>query len=263
MKRNLQSLPARRRWETVLAVLLGFAILTALVVPSPGQWDRPTRPAPELFRVMENDYAHPAFASARAIQTLNRHARDFVGFGGYDEFMACVRVPHAAGLANITRFAGRTLSLLGAEFILRETPESGGPRVFISEPFWERVYQRDGSVVGTTILVNGHAFRIGGITRKTATLAIDTDLWMPIGSEEIMAESGCLRVIGAVRGGRSWKDARKELANILARRELEVFSGGLAAPKLLPVEQDGRFGDTEMEVFSAARKSPFVLRRAG
>lgn len=261
LMRSREELSARStKGAVIIAALLAAAIVAVLAAPSPRGWRAGVREKPELFQLMETDYIQPMLASAHGVHALNAAAEGSALFGGYDEFVTSVKVASGPALANVTRFAGETMRLVGATLLLADK-SSGGPRVFLSEDFWEREFGRDESVVGKPLFVNGFAYRIAGVARKAAQISAQTDLWMPVFAGEKIHDSPCFRVIGAIRRSGEWKELRKELAMACAASVNILFASHSATPRILPVERGVRFGNPQPDMLAGMPLTRLVLAK--
>jgi predicted permease len=70
--------------------------------------------------------------------------------------------------------------LIGREFSATDVA-TGGPAVAIlSEPFWQKVFQRDPSALGKTILLRGEPYTVIGVMPDTFRGLSDADVWTPL-----------------------------------------------------------------------------------
>lgn len=246
--------------EGLLIALLLAGIICVLALPSNASWRVGVRGG-SVFQMTEADFLQPKFASARAIQALNRLTGGVATFGGYDEFTSCVRLHDGVSIANITRIAGETLSVLNVPFILRSTEKQSGRSVFISEGFWERAFERDPGALGSTFLLYGLEYRIAGITRETTSLLAKTEIWLPIAARGILGESPCLRVIGLLREDLGWGQAQKQFINSVRAFRMDFLEDLLATPRLIPLDRGIYFGSPAREWI--AQFIPNSAKRAG
>jgi hypothetical protein len=230
--------------EKLLALVLLAAISLVLAWPE-GRASAKNAAAsdkPALFQMTENDYLQPKFASGKGIRALNRVAGDLASFGGYDEFTSCVRVRGGMSIANVTRYSGETLSLVGADLILRDDTEAGTPHVFITEQFWNDAFDCDATVLGSDLQINGASYRIAGVTRSSPLMLGKTDIWVPLPARSSLSESACLRIIGALRIEMGWNAAQKHLVRSLGGYRAEFLEDLRGAPRLIPLERGIYFG---------------------
>ena len=124
---------------------------------------------------------------------------------------------------GVGAFAGRVL-----------TPEddnaAAAPTIVISHHAWEATYGGDSSIVGSTLLIEGHPFTVAGIAPAGFfgdTLRSDPpDLWIPLHQEPVIDGSGALlyqsmgawlRVIGRLQPGASINGMGPRLTAVLRR----------------------------------------------
>ncbi len=92
---------------------------------------------------------------------------------------AAERVSAAFVTANFFKVIGLAPEL-GRTFS-EEEDKSGGPRLaVISDRLWERVFQRDHSVVGRAVDFQGRLFTIVGVMPSQMNSPQDTEVWFPI-----------------------------------------------------------------------------------
>jgi predicted permease len=131
---------------------------------------------------------------------------------------------------GVKPFGGRLLS--GED----DTP-SAPPVAILSHHTWQSTYGGDRSVLGSTFIVEGHAFTIVGVTPPGffgETLRGDPpDLWLPVNQEAIISREGALlhqtvpawlRVIGRLKPGASPAALGPRLTGVL-RQWMQNDSG--------------------------------------
>jgi macrolide transport system ATP-binding/permease protein len=90
---------------------------------------------------------------------------------------------------------------VGRTFLPEEDAIGAQPVVMLSDNFWERRFARDQSLLGRSLMLNGVAFTVIGITPHDflGTAENVPDAWVPLAAEAQLApDSGLLRDRGAV-----------------------------------------------------------------
>ena len=109
---------------------------------------------------------------------------------------------------GVNAFAGRV-------FTADDDAPAAPPVVVLAYHAWQGLYGGDASIVGSTLVIEGHAFTVAGVTPPGffgETLRADPpDLWLPLQHEPLIAGaetsllrqpiSAWLRVIGRLRPG--------------------------------------------------------------
>jgi predicted permease len=123
---------------------------------------------------------------------------------------------------GVGTFAGRV-------FTAQDDTPAAPPVVMLAYHAWQALYGGDTSIVGSTLVIEGHAFTIAGITPPgffgEALRADPPDLWLPlqhepliVGSETSLLRqpiSAWLRVIGRLRPGATAEGMDLRLTNML------------------------------------------------
>lgn len=131
---------------------------------------------------------------------------------------------------GVNAFAGRV-------FTPDDDAPSAPPVAVLSHHVWQTTYGSDRSVLGSTLMIEGHAFTVIGITAPGffgETLRSNPpDIWLPLQQEPMMAGdssllhqsiSAWLRVIGRLRPGASTAGMSARLTAVL-RQWLQTDSG--------------------------------------
>ena len=124
---------------------------------------------------------------------------------------------------GVGAFAGRVLTPA-------DDNSAAAPAIVISHHAWEATYGGDPSIVGSTLLIEGHPFAVAGIAPAGFfgdTLRSDPpDLWIPLHQEPVLDGSSALlyqsigswlRVIGKLRPGASITGMGPRLTAVLHR----------------------------------------------
>jgi len=123
---------------------------------------------------------------------------------------------------GVGAFAGRT-------FMADDDHAAAPPVAMLAYQAWQNLYGGDASIVGSTLLIEGHAFTVAGITPPGffgETLRADPpDLWLPLQHEPLIAGvetsllrqsvSAWLRVIGRLRPGETTAGMEARLTALL------------------------------------------------
>jgi predicted permease len=122
---------------------------------------------------------------------------------------------------GVNAFGGRVFTAVD------DTP-AASPVVVISHNVWQTTYGADGSIVGATLVIEGHPFTVAGVTPPGffgETLRGDPpDLWIPLHQEPLIngetsilrqPVSAWLRVIGRLRPGATVDGVGPRLTGIL------------------------------------------------
>jgi predicted permease len=133
-------------------------------------------------------------------------------------------------------------AVLGRVFDGTEDQTPGGsPVVVISDGWWAGRFQRDPSIVGTTVRVNGTGMTIVGVTPPGFTGEVvgqSTDLWLPASMHDVLKpldraldgrNAVWLLLLGRLAPGRTLADARAELEPFIIRWIAENAAGSDAA----------------------------------
>jgi predicted permease len=174
----------------------------------------------------------PEFESIAAFQAGG--ARVSVRRQGVDSTPRPLRSEYVTGnyfsTLGVAAYTGRVFT--GAD----DTP-SAAPAVVLSYHLWQGTYGGDPSIVGATLVVEGHPFTVAGVTPPGffgETLRPDPpDLWLPLqleplinGETSILRQpvSAWLRVIGRLRDGATTDGMSARLTTVL-RQWMEHDSG--------------------------------------
>ena len=121
---------------------------------------------------------------------------------------------------GVGAFAGRTI-------LPSDDQPSSAPVAMLSYRAWQQQYGSDPSIVGSTMILDGHPFTIVGITPPgffgETMRSRPPEVWIPIHQEALIhGENSCLnqftawlRVIGRLRPGASINDLPGRLTNLL------------------------------------------------
>src|SRR5512145_289258 len=150
----------------------------------------------------------PQFEDITAFQTFV--GRMSVRRQGVAEAPRPLRTMYATGSYFATLGVG---AFTGRVFTAADDRAAASPVAVMAYPAWQGLYGGDGSVVGSTLMIEGHAFTVAGIAPPGffgETLRADPpDLWLPLQHEPLITgadtsllrqrASAWLRVIGRLR----------------------------------------------------------------
>ena len=182
-------------------------------------YERLKAEAPELEEVAAFQAGGPRFSVRReGVESAARPTRGEFVTGNYFTTL------------GVGAFGGRVFTAAD------DTPASA-PVVVISHHLWDGTYGADPSVVGATIVVEGHPFTVAGVTPPGffgETLRGDPpDMWIPLQQEPLITGqnsilrqgvSAWLRVIGRLRPGASPDTLGPRLTGVV-RQWLQHDSG--------------------------------------
>jgi putative ABC transport system permease protein len=229
----LRTLRRRPAFTTVSAITLalGIGATAAIFGVVDALLFRPLRfPSSEQIVVvsmtrgtsLDEPAAYPDFLDwreqARAFQSLAVLRNQSVNLTGRD---APERLSGAFVSASF-------FTLLGAEplagrLFAREETEIGTSRpvAVISEGLWRRSFGAEPSVVGRTLVLNGHPAEVIGIVPSTFNFFAGTEVWMPItyypNVNGLTRKDHSMTVIGRLRSRTTVESAGAEMRDIAAR----------------------------------------------
>lgn len=110
--------------------------------------------------------------------------------------------------------------LLGRGFTPEERVESGATVIVLSHGLWQRRFQGDPSVVGTTISIGRQPFLIVGVMPAGFGFPERTEAWLPMPPDGNRGQFW-LDVVGRLAGDADVASATAELSELLQRLEIE------------------------------------------
>jgi predicted permease len=186
----------------------------------------------------------PEFASLTAFQAgMNRMA---VRRQGVDDAPRPLRAIYTTGnyftTLGVGAFAGRV-------YTAADDVPAASPVVMLAYHAWQGVYAGDASVVGSTLVIEGQAFTVAGVTPPgffgETLRAEPPDLWVPLQHEPLITGattsllrqpiSSWLRVIGRLRPGATVEGMDARLTGLL--RQWMQHEAGYPANWLAEVER--------------------------
>ncbi len=108
--------------------------------------------------------------------------------------------------------------VLGRDLTADDNRPGAEPVCIIAQALWETRYERDSSIVGRTITINGVPVTVVGVMRKGFRFPLVHDLWQPIAALPGLAaqtrDARRLQAFGRLAPGARLEQARDELAAI-------------------------------------------------
>ena len=160
----------------------------------------------------------------------------------------------------------RQTPLLGRDFFPEEGQPGGNHVVILSHELWQRRFEGQSDVVGTSLDIEGVPHTVVGVMGDGFHFPYDTQIWRPLVlSPERVARRGkrSLLVIGRLKPNISLRDAQAELSGIsgrIARRFPETNRGwNCEIASLRTLFVDGDMSRTFLVLLAAAG---FVLLTA-
>ena len=129
------------------------------------------------------------------------------------------------------------------------------PVAVLSHAFWSRRFGRDSAVIGSTVLVNGAAVTIIGVTRPEffgVAFGVRPDLWLPLGLQPTLHYLGNASAIDADFQAPWWPQDGIQWLWILARvppGDLPLVTGRLARAHRLRLEDRLARADSATRAF--------------
>jgi len=241
----------RREWmPTLLAVLclaLGIGATTAMlsVVRSVLIEPLPYRDADQLVVALHNGHnpvGAPNFLDWRA------DTRSFT-----DMAAAELWSPSLTGTDDPEELTGLRITpamlpmlgvapLLGRVFSTAEGQAGAEHEVLLSYALWQREFAGDRSIVGKSVMLDGHQYTIIGVMPATFQFApfwaTHSQLWAPLvlPANAQRSSGGSLRVFARLKPGVSFDQARADLGAVTSRLERE-YPGTNQDIQLLPLKE--------------------------
>jgi putative ABC transport system permease protein len=156
----------------------------------------------------------------------NRVFDDLAGFVPTDGILTGLeepaRIPDAVVTANLFSVLG-VQPALGRAFTAEEEQPERGRVVILSHGLWQRQFASDTQVLGKILELNGQPCQVVGVMPASfAFPSKETQLWKPLAqSPRQRANRGgfFLSVVGRLKPGFTWAQARSEMSAIGARLE--------------------------------------------
>ena len=164
---------------------------------------------------------------------LRDNARSLSGLAAFTDIALSVGQGAEARHADGMEVTGNYFSVLGVRPVLgrffvpeEDIGKGAPPAIVISHRYWQRAFGGDRSVIGKSILIDGHSYPIVGVA-AVGFRGIDpgaTDIWIPFSQDEKLGNgtdhltnrlSIWVQMVGRVAPGASHEAASRELTAIL------------------------------------------------
>ena len=126
--------------------------------------------------------------------------------------------------ASLFRIA-RTPPLLGRTLVAADEAEGANPVVVIGHEVWQRRFNGDPAVVGSTVRIGTTPSTVVGVMPPEFEMPVAHDLWMPLRAGALEAqprEGPAIRVFGRLAPGVSFDEAQAELTTIGRRTTADL-----------------------------------------
>jgi putative ABC transport system permease protein len=210
----------------VITLALGIGATTAIFTVVYGVVLRPLPyPEPDRLVYIAAD-AWGIFSSGReylawkggSSQTLSQIAAYIESHGNLSGGDGAERVTSGTASSSFFRLLG-VQPVLGRVFLPEEDLAGASPVAVISHAFWKRRFGGDPSVLGKTLTLDAKSYTVVGILPASFLVpdkyGADYDLWMPFSASADGVPPFVVRVIGRLKPGVSYEQARAELNTIL------------------------------------------------
>jgi len=218
----------RNRGFTAVAVLtlaLGIGATTAIFTVVYAVLLRPLPyPQPDRLLYIRGDTWGP-FSSGREYLAWKDRCQTLSEIAAYIESQANLTGGGEAERVTFGTVSASFFRLLGVQpvlgrIFLPEEDRPGAPSVaIISHALWKRRFGGDPSVIGGALTVDARSYTVIGILPASFLVpdqyGADYDLWMPFSANTDGAAPILVRVIGRLKPGVSYEQARAELSTIL------------------------------------------------
>jgi putative ABC transport system permease protein len=211
-------------------------------------------PIPQADRVMyvstADDHTSDRGLSLPDFEDLSAVQKSFLGLAAFSSTPVALgddgRAPERFDATYLSSNAFRLIGaqpILGRDFSADNDRPGAEPVVILGASMWQARYGRDPSILGRTVLVNGHATMVIGVMPDRSGFPTTATVWLPLqqlpGLEK-RRDARTLRAIGRVRDGVSENNARAEIQTIVDQlsREYPQTNAGIRA-RVMPI--NGRY----------------------
>ena len=209
----------------VLTLALGIGATTAIFTVVYAVLLRPLPyPEPDRLVYIRGDTWGP-FSSGREYLAWKDRSQTLSQIAAYIESQANLtggdeaeRVTTGVASASFFRLLG-VQPVQGRVFLPEEDRLGAPPVAIISHAFWERRFGGDPAVIGRALTLDAKSYTVIGILPASFLVpdqyGADYDLWTPFSANPDGAAPILVRVIGRLKPGVSYEQARSELDTIL------------------------------------------------
>ena len=194
-------------------------------------WDAKAN-APE--RRNAHDYAlwRRELKSVEELGAFREAQRNLIRGDGVGEPIGVVET--SAALFRIAR----TPPLLGRTLVAADEAEGAPPVVVIGHEVWQRRFDGDPTIVGSTVRIGGTPSTVVGVMPPEFEMPVSHDLWMPLRASALTAqprEGPAIRIFGRLAPGVSLEEAQAELMAIGRRTAADLpASHEHLRPEIMP-----------------------------
>src|SRR5947209_538030 len=189
---------------------------------------------------LQNDISAPAFFLVKEkVRSLRNVAAVYPIDVGVN--MTSVGSPQHLSALEVSSDFLNTLGvnpILGRDF-LPEEDQPGGPRAaIISYGLWEQAFNKDPSILGRQVRINGDLYSVVGVTPQDFRSYPGADLWIPLRLSPANADPGSdYRVIARIANGFGQLQVAQELKALSDQYELRYLSAESGARGLLVTQE--------------------------
>jgi putative ABC transport system permease protein len=217
----------------ILTLALAMAASTAIFSAVDAVFLHPLPyPDPDRLVIVQEDLPRFALRSIAATPQdfveFRREATSFSYIAGINETDAALSGDGNAEFVTTLRISAAAFPMLNATplaggLFTSDAEQPGRDRVVvISEGLWTRRYGRDPSIVGRNIQINRENYRVLGVIHPILDYRVKPDLWIPLAFAPAEVQPGTrgphyIDVVGRLKNGVSFEQARQEFAAIAAR----------------------------------------------
>ena len=206
-----------------------FTIANGLVLKGP-----PFEDARRVVHVYEFDRSRGpgirggsvSFPDFLDFREQNRSFADLAmyGIGTYnlsDDISLPERVQGSRITPNLFRLIGYQPAL-GRDFLAGEDAPGVNPVAIISHALWQARYGGRPDILGSELRANGAVHTVVGVMPERMKFPVNSELWLPLSTEPTdRGDRGGFEVVGRLRSGVSFDQARTDLQEIAARLRAE------------------------------------------
>jgi putative ABC transport system permease protein len=222
----------KERWYTAVAVLalsLGiglnatvFTLVNAVLIRG-----LPFNDSSQLYMLgTQRQNGNPSNVSLPDLQDWRSQSKTWTGLGAFqndgfnvsDDRSAPQSARGALLSSNAFALLG-TRPILGRDFTAADEGTGTEPVVILSHKLWTSRYNRNPSVIGTTLRLDGKPTTIIGVMPEGMLFPSNTELWtqLDLGKDATDRKSRAVAVFGRLKNGVSRAQAQTEMNGIQAR----------------------------------------------
>jgi putative ABC transport system permease protein len=152
----------------------------------------------------------------------------------------------------------RAVPVRGRGFTAEDDRQGAAPVALLGAASWRARFAGDAAVLGQSVLVNGAAVTIVGITPDESGLPAAGQIWLPLrdapGLNAQPTGARTLRLLGRMRDGATIAEVTAEVDGLIARAVGETSTKQHVRARVIPINDRffGRLGDPAWRAFIAA-----------